>query len=169
MNELVTNDLTEEQLKDLEITENKRKYKILQKYLQTKEYKELVEKFIQKWKDIEDSIEKYIRDRKETKATKSELDKSLQFYDFQQELKNSLWDSEAEQILKADIQEMSENTYTHILNKIEELYDAPTYSELDLIRQLRIDYILVESRIWRIIAWYLDAKQEISNPNPYEE
>lgn len=162
-------DLTEEQKELLQLQERKDKYKKLQHYLQSDAFEKICEHFESKWKEIEKEIIKEIKERQETKVLKSELDKNHQFYNFQRELIEQLWDSEWELILKKDLEDNSENTFTHCLNKIEELYDAPVYSNLDLLKQLRIDYIMVWERLRRMSAFYLDTKEIEDNSNPYEE
>lgn len=165
----ILEDLSEEQKQLLETQERKEKYKKLQHFLNSKEFDKITKYFENKWKEIETQIIESIKTRKEAKVVKSELDKNYQFYNFQNELIEQLWESEWEKILKEDLKSNSENTFTHCLNKIEELYDAPVYSELDLLKQLRIDYIMVWERFRRMSAFYLDTKDIEDNANPYEE
>lgn len=165
----IIEDLSEEQKELLEIQEKKEKYKKLQHFINSESFTEITKYFENKWKEIENKIIEIIKNRKEAKVLKSELDKNYQFYNFQIELIEKLWESEWEKILKEDLRENSENTFTHCLNKIEELYDAPVYSELDLLKQLRIDYIMVWERFRRMSAFYLHTKEIEDNSNPYEE
>lgn len=165
-------ELTDKQKELLEIDLRRKKYKILKKYLFTPEYKDLVKKFETKANDILVKIEKELDNRRNgwvSKATQSELNFSLQFYDFQCELANALWNSEAEQILKNDLLQNADNTYTHLTNKIEELYDVPSYSDLDLLKKARVEYALIRDRIETMVWFYNDNIEVENNPNPYEE
>lgn len=163
------NDLTDEQKELLEKDQRKEKYKKLSHFLQTKDFEKICKHFEKKWEALTKKVTDLIQNRNECKAEKSELDKNYQFYNFQKELAEKLWDSEAEQVLKKDLLDNAENTYTHCLNKIEELYDAPVYTQLDLLKQLRIDYLMVWERLRRMTEFYLDTKEIMDNANPYEE
>lgn len=164
-------ELTDEQKELLEIDIRRKKYKILKNYLLTSEYEDLVNKFEIKANDLLEKIEKELDNRRNgwvSKATQSELNFSLQFYDFQRELANALWNSEAEQILKSDLLQNADNTYTHLTNKIEELYDVPSYSDLDLFKKARVEYALIRDRIEQMVWFYNDNIEVENNPNPYE-
>lgn len=171
--DLIKDNLTEEEKTLLEIDTKKKKYKILVRYLETKECKDLIKKYVAKWevllKKIEEEVDKRRKWESSSKAVVSELDKSISFYDFQLELANDLWDSEAEEILKADLLQNAENTYTHVTNKIEELYDVPSFSELDLLKNQRIEYALIQDRIETMVSFYNDTEIVNPNLNPYEE
>ena len=169
----IKDDLTEEEKELLEIDTRRKKYKILSHYLLSDEYKKLVEEYKEKAERMLLKIEQEIENRRiglsEPKATQSDFSFSLQFYDFQKELANSLWDSEAEQILKGDLLNNADNTYTHLTNKIDQLYDVPSYSDLDLAKKLRMEYALVDDRI-ETMVWFYNDNTEISNSlNPYED
>ena len=171
--DLIKDDLTDEQLDQLETDVNKDKFKTLRWYLDSKEYNQTIEFFTGKIEDVDVLIKKEIELRRnlnnETKAIKSELDKSILFYDFQLEIIEQLGDTEAEKILKDDLIENADNTTTHIYNKIEEMYDIPTYSKLDILKQMRIDYIMIGERLQRMVWFYAQEKDSIKNPNPYQD
>jgi len=172
VNDLIQEDLTEEQKKLLEIDEKKKKHKLLKDYLKTEDYKKLIEYFKNKSELKLEEIKKELDNRRKgwiSKATQSELNISLSFYDFQLELANKLWNSEAEEILKTDLINNADNTYTHLTNKVEELYDVPSYSNLDLIKKERMEYWLIDDRIEQMVWFYDLDKQKIPNLNPYEE
>ena len=120
-------------------------------------------------KEIEVELDKRRDGTWSSKATVSELDKNLAFYDFQVELANNLWDSEAELILKEDLLSNAEATYTHVTNKIEELYDVPSFSDLDSIKHIRVEYALIQDRLETMTSFYLDRQNLIPNDNPYED
>lgn len=170
--DLIADELTDEEKVLLELDIKKKKYKLLTKYLDSKECKALIKKYVKKWDKILKEIEAEIDKRRTewgSKATVSELDKSIAFYDFQVELSKDLWDSEAELILKEDLTNNAENTYTHIVNKIEELYDVPSFSDLDLLKNRRIEYALIQDRLETMTSFYLDKQIVNPNDNPYEE
>jgi len=167
-----TNDLTEEEKELLELDIKKKKYKLLIRYLESKECKALIKKYEGKWEKILKEIVKELNNRRKgirSKAAVSDLDKTLSFYDFQLEVVKDLWDSEAEQILKEDLIKSAENTYTHLTNKIEELFDVPSYSELDLLKHRRVEYALIKDKLELMTSLYLDKKNVVPNLNPYEE
>ena len=170
--DIIKDDLTEEEKDLLELDIRKKKYKLLTKYLESKKCEALIKKYVKKWdrilKEIEAEIDKR-RNGERSKATVSELDQSLAFHDFQVELANDLWDSEAEKILKKDLENNAENTYTHVINKIEELYDVPSFSELDLLKKRRVEYALIKDRLETMTSFYLDKQVINPNGNPYEE
>ena len=166
------NDLTEEEKTLLEIDTRKKKYKLLTNYLESKECESLIAKYIVKWEEILKLIELELDKRRKwdrSKASVSDLDKTLSFYDFQLELANDLWNSEAELILKEDLINSADNTKTHLTNKIEELYDVPSYSELDLLKTNRVEYALIKDKLELMTSLYLDRPNVVPNLNPYEE
>lgn len=170
--DLLEDKLTDKEKELLEIDTRKKNYKLLMKYLGSKACKELVDKYVTKGDSILKEIELELDKRRNwerSKASVSELDKSLSFYDFQLELANDLWDSEAELILKQDLINNADNTKTHLTNKIEELYDVPSFSELDLLKNRRIEYALIQDRLETMVWFYSDMVNPISNPNPYED
>lgn len=169
--DIIWNELTDEEKALAELDDRKKKYKILKKYLLSEEYADLVSKFEAKADDILKQIERELDNRRNswvTKATQSDLNFTLQFFDFQIELANAMWDTEAEQILKADLLHNADNTYTHLINKVEELYDVASYSDLDKLKKARVEYALIRDRIETMVSFYNDEKNEVSNPNPYE-
>ena len=170
--DLINDDLTEEEKVQLELDIKAKKYKILTKYLDSKECKALIKKYVKKWdkllKEIVVELDKR-RKWERGKATVSDLDKTLSFYDFQLEVVKDLWDSEAELILKEDLTNSAEATYTHLTNKIEELYDVPSYSELDLLKNRRVEYALIKEKLELMTSLYYDKQMEVPNLNPYEE
>lgn len=162
-------DLTQEEL-ELKIKhERKERFKKLNKYIQSDEFKEICSYFRKKWEDLTDEIRTKLQERTETKTIKSQLDRDVLFQNFLKEVKEQFGSSEWEEILKLEFQESINNVETHIFNKIEELYDAPVYSEIDIIKQIRIDYLCVDQRIKRIMASYADWKEEKISLHPYEE
>lgn len=170
--DLLKDELTDDEKTLLEIDIKAKKYKLLTAYLDTKECKALIKKYEKIWDKLLKEIETELDKRRiewGSKATVSELDKSLSFYDFQVELAWDLWDSEAELILKEDLDNNAENTYTHIINKIEELYDVPSFSDLDLLKNRRIEYTLIQDRLEQMTWFYLDKQIVNPNDNPYEE
>lgn len=170
--QLLQDDLTDKEKELLELDTKKKKYKLLINYLGSKECKALIKKYVKKsdkiFKEILAELDKR-RAGERSKATVSELDKSIAFYDFQVELVNDLWDSEAELILKTDLTNNAEATHTHLTNKIEELYDVPSFSELDLLKNKRIEYALIQDRLETMTSFYLDKQNVMPNPNPYED
>lgn len=170
--ELLEDQLTEEEKTLLEIDTKRKKYKLLTKYLDSKECKALIKKYVAKWnkilKEIVAELDKR-RNGERGKATVSDLDKTLSFYDFQLEVVEDLWDTEAEKILKEDLTNSAEATYTHLTNKIEELYDVPSYSELDLLKHRRVEYALIKEKLELMTSLYYDKQMEVPNLNPYEE
>lgn len=169
--DLIGEELTDEQKKLLEEDENKKKYKALQIYIQSDDFLKLCEKFEKKWDEIKENIIKMISERKETKSTKSQLDKDVLFKSeikvFIMELKESEW----EKILKDFFQKQIEALDTHIFDKIsneQELYDVPFYTDIDLQKQVRIDFMCFWKRVKAITASFAKVKEEIENPNPYE-
>ena len=71
--------------------------------------------------------------------------------------------------MRADLLENAGNTYTHLINKVEELYDVPSYSNLDILKKERMDFVLVWDRLERMVWFYNDEIQKVPNDNPYEE
>lgn len=173
MKENIIEDLTDKEKELLESDIRKNKFKILTKFLKSDKYKDLIKMYITKWKLLLEEIYLEIDKRRKgwfCKATRSDLDKTLSFYDFQVELANDIGkDSEAELILKEDLLKNAEDTYSHVLNKVEELYDVPSYSELDMLKYRKKEYLLIEDRLETMVSFYMEEKNEISNPNPYEE
>lgn len=172
MQEIQTEELTDIEKQLLELDTNKKKFNLLNKYLISNEYKNLVEHFKSKWDELFTKIELELDKRRNwerSKATVSDLDKTLSFYDFQIELMNALGNTEAELILKEDLKRNAENTKTHLTNKIDELYDVPSYSELDLLKLKRVEYSLIEDRINTMAWFYRQSEETLYNPNPYEE
>jgi len=168
-----TEELTEEEKVQLEIDTRKKNYKLLTKYLNSKECDALVKKYEAIGESLLKQIEEELQKRRDgtwsSKATVSELDKNLAFYDFQVKLAKDLGDSEAENILKEDLTNNAENTYTHLTNKIEELYDVPSFSALDLLKNKRVECTLIRDRLEQMTSFYLDKSDIIPNLNPYEE
>jgi hypothetical protein len=72
-------------------------------------------------------------------------------------------------ILKEDLINSADNTKTHLTNKIEELYDVPSYSELDLLKTNRVEYALIKDKLELMTSLYLDRPNVVPNLNPYEE
>lgn len=171
--DLIKDDLTDEERTQLEIDTKAKKYKILLKYLESEKCKALIIFYEAKWdvllKEIKAELDKRRKGTWSSKATVSELDKSLSFYDFQVELANELWDSEAEQILAEDLRNNADATYTHLTNKIEELYDVPSFSALDLLKNRRVEYALIQDRLETMTWFYLDKQIVNPNLNPYED
>jgi hypothetical protein len=93
-----------------------------------------------------------LTERTKTETTKSELDKTYSFYNLMQEFIDKIWNTEDELYLKNLLIEEKQNILTHILNKTDEWYDLPLYTELDLVRQKRIDYLCIDQRFKRIRA-----------------
>jgi len=170
--DLIKDELTDEEKTLLELDIKAKKYKLLTIYLSSKECEALIEKYVAKWdKILEEIVAELDKRRKGTrgKATVSDLDKTLSFYDFQLELVGDLWDSEAELVLIEDLTNSAENTYTHLINKIEELFDVPSYSELDLLKHRRVEYALIKDKLELMTSLYYDKQVINPNSNPYEE
>lgn len=170
--DLIKSDLTEDQLKQLELDERKDKYKKLQHYLQSEEFKTLCIKYNDIWEQKSLEIKKLLKERKETKSTKSQLDKDVEFQYFLEEILKDLSVTDWEEILKQYFKEQIEAIDTNLLNKVsheEELYDVPFYTQIDIEKQIRMDYCTFEKRVRAITASFADKTEEASNPNPYEE
>lgn len=165
----ITNDLTQEELMLKELDERKEKFKKINKYIQSKSYEKLCKYFREKWEALTETIRESLLVRQEAKTIKSQLDRDIVFKNFLSEVKEQFWNSEWEEVLKNDFQESINNVETHIFNKIEELYDAPVYTEIDILKQIRIDYLCIDQRIERILASYADRKEEKQSLHPYED
>ena len=170
--DIIVDELSQKEKDLLELDIKNKKYKLLTKYLDSKECKTLILKYLSIWGDLLKEIELEIDKRRKwavSKASQSELNKSLHFHDFQVQLAGDLWDSEAESILREDLLSNAEATYTHVVNKIEELYDVPSFSDLDILKYKRIEYALIQDRLETMTSFYLDKQNLIPNDNPYED
>lgn len=159
----------EQEKEEALLLERKETFNKLTKYLQSDEYKELCEYFTKKWNALDSQIIKLVKERKETKWEKSELDKMVEFWDYLDEVLEKLWWTEWELIMKADLLRDKESVNSHILNKVEELFDMPVYSKADLLKQKRIDYLLLWKRIEGKVNSYADLKEEKQDLHPYED
>jgi len=165
MNEL--EQLDELELQEAQKIDRKQKYQSIQGFIVSKAFNILCESFKKLWKELENDIMDIVKNRIETKWEKSQIDIDYEFILFLIELKESLWESEGEKVIKSDIDEAIESVQSHIFNKKDEWYDLPIFSTLDILRNKRIEYMTVGERIRRIGAFYLDQKQEEMINNPY--
>lgn len=168
----IKEELTEEQLKQLELDERKEKYKKLQHFLQSDACTTLCDTYTEKWESLVWKIKDKISNRKETKSNRSQLDKDVAFQLVLEEFIDSLWDMDGENVLRGYFIDQVEAIETNILNKVsheEELYDLPFYTDIDILKQIRMDYCTLHKRISAITASFADKKEEQYNPNPYEE
>jgi len=171
--DIIKDELTEEEKTLLELDIKKKKYKLLTAYLESKECKALTKKYVKIWdnllKDIEDELDKRRKGTSNAKATKSDLDKTLFYYDFLIKLISDLWDSEAEMILKEDLGLRATNTYSWVLHTVDPLYDVPSFSDLDMIKHIRAEYTMIHSQFETMQNNYFDKPNVVPNLNPYEE
>jgi len=71
--------------------------------------------------------------------------------------------------IERNVEEQIINAWSQVLNKVEELWDMPVYTELDLIKQLRIDYLLVDKKIEQMRDQYAVQEDVIEPQHPYED
>lgn len=160
--------LTQEEIELAQKEERKEKYKNTQKYLVSDEYKGMCEYFTNKGETLLEEIKEELKNRKETKATKGEMDKIYSFIEFLKEVLDKLGKSKGAEVYKEIISGQIEAGYTNIYNRIEELGDVPVYSDLDFMKQLRIDYILLNKRMENWSEMFQDSKEEKKDTQPYE-
>ena len=133
------------------------------------DFKKLISYFEARWNDLLEKLKKEIKTRKKTELKYSETDYDYLFIKILQEFIKWLWESEWEKVIKEYWEEQIENIESNIYNKVSELYDAPVYSNFDMLKREKNDYMLFWKRIEMIRESFNRQKQKISNPNPYED
>ena len=169
--DLLKDQLTENQERELELQTRKDNYKKTQRYILTDEFRKLCKYFDNKWKKVFEEIKLEIKNRKQTVAIKSELDKILQDIEYYDSIFKQLWTSEWEKVLKDELNTRKINAESNVYIKVQpdELFDLPVYTKLDMLKMKRNGYLTVEKYITLISEWFFDAKDSENNPNPYEE
>ena len=162
----------DEKQKEQELAERREKYKITQKYLLTKEFRELLDLFKNKWEILLRKAKTELKTREKPVQEHSELDKIEQFRLLLQEVVKRLWKTQWDNIFKEELERQIEYAESNIYWKVTnmetwEMFDVPIYTKLDLIKQLRIDSILLDKRFYNISEWFHDEKEVKDEANPY--
>lgn len=169
--DLLTEELTEEQQKALEIDTRKDNYKKTQKYLLTPAFKKLCDKFYKEWELMIEDIKTELKTRGKTDAMKSEADKIAQDIEYYKKIKSELWNTDWEKVLKLALDVRIENAESNVYIKVDPsaLFDLPVYTTLDMLKLERNSLMTLEQYLTWISELFLDGKDAPSNPNPYEE
>ena len=120
---------------------------------------------------VEELLKEELKTRTTTEATNSEVDKIAQDIEYYAKIIKNLGKTDWEEVL---VQEMSlriRNAESNVYIKVDPLalFDLPVYTYLDMLKLQRNSLMTIEEYITWISNLFLDGKDAISNPNPYEE
>lgn len=171
MTNVIEDKLTENQEKELEIYTRKENYKKTQKYLLTPVFENICQYFDNKWKRIFADIKKEIDWRIKAEATYSEIDFIVSTIEYYKEILKKLWKEEWAEVFKKELKTRIENAESNVYIKVapDELFDLPTYTNLDMIKSKRNRYLTVRKYLQGISEWFYDKEIKTPELNPYKE
>lgn len=157
----MTTELNQEQKKNI--------YKQLVRYKSSKNYTDLITdgKSAAEW--YLQAIKEEFANRSEIKLEYSDVTKLWAYIKFVQDLISKIDDSEAGKIIKETLQQQVNNAETHFYNKVEIGFDAPSYTKLDSLKELRNMNLTIERRIDEVINSYMPDAKDDESLHPYEE
>lgn len=154
-----------EMFEELSPEERREIYKVMTKYLVSDDFSKLEKKYLKKAESELLTIKKKLKERKKAELVYSELDKTQAYKEHLEELLPLL-----PEVLKKDVGNIIETLDTHIYIKVDALamYDAPIYSELDLLKCKRVNHATIRDTLTAICNQYADVKEEEMELHPYE-
>lgn len=150
---------------ELSLEERREIFKKLKKYQVSKEWKDLISEWEKNAEKLLEVIKLEIVTREKAELVFSELDKLKAYIEFVENIISKI----SNETFKQHLQEQVDNGYTHMFNKVEVSFDAPFYSRLDKVKELRNMNLTIWRRLEDVIAYYDDEKKEWDNANPYED
>lgn len=151
----------------------KEAYKLIGIYIQSENYKGIIEYAERKKAEILADIKKEYHGRKKIEATESELSNVREYAEFMKDIWEKIDDSEGGKILKKDFLEQYDAAYTHIYLKESKpesgIYaDMPMFTKLDTMKTKYRMYNTIQAKFAELHNVYGTEKEEQIDLHPYE-